>query len=956
MRPILLKMCAFGPYAKEQELDLRLLGKNGLYLITGDTGAGKTTIFDAITYALFGEASGDTRTTEMFRSKYAAEDMPTYALLEFECRNEKYIIRRNPEYLRPAKRGDKLTKEMANASLTYPDGKQISGIAAVNSAVIQLLGYNRKQFTQISMIAQGDFLKLLFADTKERIQIFREIFNTKKFQELQDQMKQQSLKLYYDIEDSRKSMRQYLNDAECGESSVYSAKLKNLQAQKSWEDTEEVKELLESIVQEDSSLLNTYVEEEIKYEKHMEAINKEIGLFSQIEKVGQDFEAAKKKQYILAENVAAAEKNQQKLPEYEKKNEQLIISIEKEEKNLEQYEKLENMKNQYRLLCADNKKLEEENKLFSTHIKQLTNKLTAYKTEITEKEQCAEELANVISKLKLQENANVGLTSLKKLIDVQKKSINSFVQHQKSYIKAYEEYQISNKEYEQREKAFFDAQAGILGSRLELNKPCPVCGSVSHPNPARLREDAPTQEQLEAMKLKNTQKQNCCSELSAETGRLKGQVSQAQKNIIEQYEQLIGSFNVENMQEEKKYGDEFINEAIAQLCIMIKELDEALNQSAKLIDDMSKKKVTLSEGKTRCEQLRKILPETEKELELERQNMSLCEKKIAANEIQCNQQKNMIDELAKSLTFAGKNQAKEYILKLENERNAVNQNILKLNKAVSDAKIALEAGQKNIENLNGQLINAMKQAELTDESHDLKEHISGLHEKKNSLYAEKISRDKLRKLLELRIGTNKRVAEAIRNIMKSLGSKEEHYRWVNSMSNTANGNVAGKDKILLETYVQIAFFDRILIRANTRLMNMSAGQYELKRSQSASSLRSQTGLELDVVDHYNGTLRSVKSLSGGESFKASLAMALGLSDEIQSQAGGIQIDTMFIDEGFGSLDEESLNQAVNCLMQLSNSNRLVGIISHVAELKEKINNQIIVKKDKNNGSIAEIIY
>ena len=212
-----------------------------------------------------------------------------------------------------------------------------------------------------------------------------------------------------------------------------------------------------------------------------------------------------------------------------------------------------------------------------------------------------------------------------------------------------------------------------------------------------------------------------------------------------------------------------------------------------------------------------------------------------------------------------------------------------------------------------------------------------------------------KKELDLRIAVNERAAGAVKKIAAKSSEKEKQYQWVRALSNTANGALSGQDRIMLETYVQTAFFDRIIIRANTRFMQMTSGQFELVRAKTADNLRAQSGLELNVIDHYNGSIRSVKSLSGGESFKASLAMALGLSDEIQSQTGGIQIDTMFIDEGFGSLDENSLEQAIDVLLRLSESNRLVGIISHVGELKERIGRQIVVTKTPDGGSHARIV-
>ena len=229
---------------------------------------------------------------------------------------------------------------------------------------------------------------------------------------------------------------------------------------------------------------------------------------------------------------------------------------------------------------------------------------------------------------------------------------------------------------------------------------------------------------------------------------------------------------------------------------------------------------------------------------------------------------------------------------------------------------------------------AKRKKELTDQKNDADVHI---------------------KEINARASANRSIYKALKKQVESIADTEQKLRWVKALADTAGGNLQGREKVMLETYVQTAYFDRIISRANVRFMVMSGGQYELKRSSTADNNRSQSGLSLDVVDHYNGTERSVKTLSGGESFKASLSLALGLSDEIQASAGGIRLDTMFIDEGFGSLDEESLQQAMRALSGLAESDRLVGIISHVPELKEKIDRQIRVIKDRSGGSRVEII-
>ena len=233
MRPLKLILSAFGPYSEKTQLDMTQLGTGGIYLITGDTGAGKTTLFDAITYALYGEASGGSRTTEMLRSKYADAATPTFVELTFLLKGKTYVICRNPEYMRPSKRGaGKETKETAKAELTMPDGGVISGISAVNEKMTELLGIRKEQFTQIAMIPQGDFLKLLLSGTKERAAIFREIFNTRPYLQLQEQLKKEAGTLYNAIKDDEKSIRQYLAEVRCKKESAYADSLENLQKER----------------------------------------------------------------------------------------------------------------------------------------------------------------------------------------------------------------------------------------------------------------------------------------------------------------------------------------------------------------------------------------------------------------------------------------------------------------------------------------------------------------------------------------------------------------------------------------------------------------------------------------------------------------------------------------------------------------------------------------------------
>lgn len=955
MRPIKLTMSAFGPYAGVQQLDMSLLGKSGLYLITGDTGAGKTTIFDAITYALFGEASGDIRTTDMFRSKYASAGTPTYVELVFECRGQICSIKRNPEYMRPAKRGDKITKESANAEFTAPDGKVISGISAVNAAIHEFLGYNRKQFTQISMIAQGDFLKLLVADTKERIAIFRELFNTEKYVELQDKLKQKSLLLYHQIEESRKDIKRCLSDVSCDENSVYRQQLLEVQSGTDLVNLEEIQELLSFIENENNRNLKKYISFREQTEEELLRINQEVLMISQIKTMEKNISEAKNRVILLKEAYHDANEKLKQIPAQEQEKSGLLVQIEQAEKKLVQYNQLEEI----RIFVEK----EQQTILHLKKQKETINaKILGGRTDIANaqnimrnNEHCGEGAERISAALQVCKNEWKQFEEIQSLIDEQKNRIRNMVKKQNAYAKEFVEYQKIHSSYEKMEKAFFDGQAGLLGQKLIEGEPCLVCGSTEHPAPAVLAVEVPTQDELERCKKLDTEKRNECSELSSQAGVLKAQVEQAENNIMMQMKVCI---NPECLRERfkaqvEKQEDSYKDLVVRELTIVMELVDEKQKQLEQKILSLEKEFTILSQGKQKYENVKNKLPTMEEKLNILEQQLINCDKELTITQLEYEQKNREMEVLSAELVFPCKKDAAVYIEQLKINLVQLEHFIADVKKKSSDAEIAYKTEKNNVENLKKQLEHMVLQ---TTKKQKLDEYLSELSVQKERLEKERQEKDKVQKAIELRIATNQRAMQAMKHIEMQLGDSEAHFRWVNALANTANGNVAGKDKILLETYVQMAFFDRILIRANQRLMNMTSGQYELKRSVLSANLRSQTGLELDVMDHYNGSIRSVKSLSGGESFKASLAMALGLSDEIQSQAGGIQIDTMFVDEGFGSLDEESLNQAVNTLIQLSSSNRLVGIISHVSELKEKINYQIIVKKNKNQGSYAEIIY
>lgn len=835
-------MSAFGPYAGQVEIDFEKLGKKGLYLIAGDTGAGKTTIFDAIVFALYGEASGNNRDKNMFRSKYAKPEVPTFVELEFENKGEHYKIRRNPDYMRPAKRGEGETRESADATLTFSSGKApITKMKEVTLAVEELIGLDKKQFTQIVMIAQGDFLKLLLAKTEDRRVIFRQIFNTIPYKNLQDKLKEQSKKLHNQYDDKNKSISQYISGVQCDKESPLIVKWQQVMGNRTNAGIEEILDVIGEMIQSDKEMITHYKKETKELDKQISAIDEKIGKADTINKALVQKEKAIK---LLI-------KNQEQLTGFE-----------------------EELKNQ--------EKLEPEREKLQYAIQKITETLEAY----DELDHLTLELDR--SRKELENIEWQRMISLKNDIDQLEREKNYLKDLQSRYEKMNQELIQKRAEYIHMEQIFMNEQAGIMAEKLKDGMPCPVCGSTTHPNLAKLTEKAPSKEQVDKAKKQVEQYQRETEKLSESAYEQSTKVKVTEKETLLHIEKVLGKVTLEEAVRELK--NTFAHKTMKKDNVEIEIHSESID---KIIENY-KMSIKSMEGK--------------------------------------------LEERKKALEFSSKSKAKMHIEQLKKEYKT-------LEKALDRAKKQWEECKKNIDVANN-IINTvekqLKNAEIIA--------LETLKEEKT------VFTTRRKKCLDMisqassRMNANEKSESEIQKQYKSLKEVEESWNIMKSLSNTANGNLLGKEKILLETYVQMHYFDVIIRRANIRLMAMSCGQYELKRADSSDNLKGQSGLELNVIDHYNGSERSVKTLSGGESFKASLALALGLSEEIHAKSGGIQIDTLFVDEGFGSLDEESLNQAMNALANVTEGNRLVGIISHVREVKERIDRKIIVTKDKSGGS------
>ena len=1190
MRPNQLTISAFGPYADRIILDLDQLGTSGLYLITGDTGAGKTTIFDTITYALYGEASGSQRQPSMFRSKYAAENTPTEVILTFTCFDRQYTVRRNPEYLRPKTRGEGMTTQKADAELTLPDGTILTKPKEVDAKIKEILAIDRSQFLQIAMIAQGDFLKLLLASTEERKKIFRQLFQTKHFYELQEKLKQHSGTLHDKCTAARNSLEQYVGGILCDAASPFTQKVN---AAKSGElPMLDVMDLLEQLLGQDRFQLETLNrtltalnEKQNDVHRRLEQWEERQKIFKQLEQNEQLLQRHQLLQKEAADRLKEAQDQEPERLQLEEKVTLLRADLPRydeleQKRNLlrEQIRQLEQLNTEQKQHCRQfeqakqtldclkaeqtelspvgellERKSNEQKELRSNcdllyaflrqynHLKtlypdkekakqtwetldaqkserdRLTQEITLLEAELphykelselqkqfAEKEQELTRFQNVGAEKKAlfrrletqirnekqeKERLLTAVAEREKLAAqkaVQNTRIHSMqalskeLSHydtlaaalkklQTSYLSASETAACADEIYQQKHRAFLNEQAGILAETLKEDTPCPVCGSLTHPHPACKSAQAPTKEDVEESRAYAAETNTAMQSLSEQCASHKAQVDSAETAIQRSLSELL--------------PEETIESARTHLSIWISEETERLSElEARLADEEQRfqrfrqLEQNLPEREEQFDRLRTELTELEQrtasaetglsslsgQIQKQQNALSFASESIAAKELRQKQQtlqqkqtglqqaERTYRELEQTFTEkrAAWERTKEQVQTLLNlasddpsfnsktyrfyndwneklpalqskldqlkekqrRRQEVDrllpnaeetvqtvQNILtELDNRIAASKAANAALEEQTQNLSQTLSFENKKdallhlSQLEEQCSIMKKRLEQAQNEENeqaktivrlhsildqqkaqyeqlpeidpesenetlrALHSQKEETETQRDQANVRISTNGTILENISRKSKQLIELEENYTWVKALSNTANGSLTGKEKIMLETYIQMTFFDKIIARANTRLMVMSDGQYELKRRREAGNNKTQSGLDLNVIDHYNGTERSVRTLSGGESFKASLSLALGLSDEIQSSAGGIRLDTMFVDEGFGSLDEESLEQAMKALSNLTDGNRLVGIISHVGELKTRIEKQILVTKEKSGGSRAEI--
>lgn len=923
MRPLKLTIAGFGPYAGAQELDFEALGTSGLYLIAGDTGAGKTTIFDALTFALFGKASGDSRKDDMLRSKYARAEDPTYVELTFTYNGQTYTVRRNPLYYRinlKKKDATDLVKQNADALLTLPDGSVVTKKTEVDNAIQEIIGLSREQFAQICMISQGDFRRLLEADTETRKKIFKDIFGTGLYSDLQTRLKDEASALDGQMTEARRSIRQYTEGMVCADNSDF-----NAQVQKAKTDglpTAELTELFEKLLDEDRKLEDrlgnqvSAAEDEIKaLEKQKEAVEAYRQTKENLDKLSKT-EQTQTTAWETAKAALEAAKT-----EKDKTQPELTEHLGKLRNQLPSYDELDEknkaLQDKEQLLKQEQQKLDQAEEQKTT----LAEELSALKDKQAKLKDSGEEKKDLDHQLQQCTDRKHALKALlddfKNLHEEQK----TLAAIQKDYLVLADAAKKRLQAYDQMQRAFLNAQAGILAKDLQDGVPCPVCGSLEHPHPAELPAHAPTEDAVKQAKTFYDDAQSAASDASNAAAAQVATMDTKKDALRKKLEKLLPDTAEEQA------------EAAAQ---------EQLHDCETQIDELNAKIEAAKKNIRIKSELDEKIPKKADARKAAEDDWYNADKQLGVLQAEHKTLTDRIAELKQSLALPDKSSAEKKISELQEQSEA-------LEKALSDAQ---EQQTKTLEALGvtrGAIEQLQKQLETGADGNldNLSEQLEAQNKQKNAL-------EEQRQAVLTRIEVNGQARDKIDKQRGKLEELETQCTWLNALVRTATGTLPGKAKIDLETYVQTTYFDRILERANLRLQKMSGGQYDLKRRRNADDLKSKSGLELDIVDHINATERSINTLSGGEAFLASLSLALGLSDEVQMSTG-IHLDTLFVDEGFGSLDSEALSKAYQTLAGLTEGNRLVGIISHVAELKERIDRQIVVTKDPDGSSHAELV-
>lgn len=1041
MRPVRLIMQAFGPYAEKEVIDFTKLGNRTMFVISGRTGAGKTTIFDGISYAIYGKASGEDRSGPDLRSQFADDDIPTEVSLQFILRGKQYFIKRSPQQEKKKERGDGYTTISAKAELYVfnEEGKMellSANVREVDEKIKQIMQIDANQFRQIIMIPQGEFRKLLVSDSKEKEVILQRIFQTYFYKRVEEKLKEEAALLKSEVERYSLSKWEKIKMFEPVENEELSRLLKEQELNERAiiplfeEQMITIKERIvewEKQIQKKEEERNTIHSKWVQAKQILEQINRKEQLAARKKELDQQKDAIQEKQTLLSQAEKAERLRQQeeicqrlkkdldeqtkKLNEYERQFEQMEKLVRereielKNEKNNEplreqaalHLQKLQSIRDDVHSFAEWKRKSEQIKK----NLKENQVSIQNYQKLVEENESRLQQLEKQrleIQQLTYHQNdAKYKIDKLNLLLDDAKIIRDSWKRmadltllkdkQEKEMLVVEEQYQLVKEEYRNLERTWQQAQSSLLAQQLEDGKPCPVCGSTHHPQKASHHDQLISEEQLKQMRHKLEQYEN------EKTKKLAVQLKTASdlKSLQENIESLMAKIkkhapNVNVEQFEEWYEQKLLEKK--EWTNRLKEYELRLKELQTTEENIGLVEKELKKTKEKLEQLNQQNHEWEKDLTEKVTMLTRLEsiipphlREVQSYEKEVEQAKKVYETLVQKLELAQKQytEANDAFLKIKGQ-------IASLKTVTDELTEKLEFERKKfleqMKNLGFMQYKDYQQAKMTEEmKNKISEEIQNYREEYRSVSDQLNELDKWltnvdkpdlhvleQNLLEInkqltnlrteyhrlqaKRDKNEFVLSEVKQLNEKLHQLEEQYKIVGHLADITRGQ--NVQKITFERYVLASFLDDILLVANKRLLKMTNGRYHLVRKKDRAKGNVQSGLELLVFDQYTGLERHVKTLSGGESFKASLSLALGLADVVQEYAGGVSLETMFIDEGFGTLDPESLDQAIEALFDIQSSGRLVGIISHVPELKERIDARIEVIATQ-NGSRTQFV-
>ncbi|MFF2450082.1 SbcC/MukB-like Walker B domain-containing protein [Neobacillus sp. NPDC058068] len=1043
MKPLKLTMQAFGPYAGSESIDFTELGNRTMFVISGKTGSGKTTIFDAISYAIYGKASGEDRNGPELRSQFAAEGLLTEVSLDFSLRNKVYSITRSPQQLKKKDKGEGYTQLGAKAELYSwgPDGEKkliASKISDVEEKIKEIILIDANQFRQILMIPQGEFRKLLTSDSKDKEVILQRLFHTQLYKMVEEKLKLEATELKRSVEDQMQARNEAIRRIQA----VTNKELHDYLEAGSVNDTiimpllqTEIAGMGELLEQLDSQLKAKVLEQD-RFKGQLfeaEAILKQMQTKEQLkEKKVQlesqkDLFAEKEKQVQRAQKAALLAKQEELCHRLKRDADQMEANVKslqvkiaslnglasqheetlqkeleregERQTALDEANRLANMKDDVYSYAA----LVKETALKGAFLKTAKEKLQSSERNVEQNEEMVKSLLQQKSEI---EKGQLTYLENERQVEKLQAELDRFEKFEKVHGRlqtAVQNLKVITGRYENTAARFMDAkalvedmerkwlhgQASLLASRLHDGEACPVCGSEHHPTPALQHDGSmPNEEDLKAAKeqLNKWEKEKAADEAKLYQGQ---SAVRTQQEAVAEMLVEIRTYRADFNETDLTYVKSEVVTAKNSLILLQTNLAKQINQLGQVKIDLEKREsekaalqsaiqqlaadvtdltVQYTEKKTNLTRMINVIPENlRSEAEYEkalttaqnRHEQLVKQLEVAQQHLQAVKEK-LSNETARLVDaekhFAGKQQEldteREIFKNKLSEQGFEKYGLYAASKRTEDEIRSLEAGIRTYREELRSVSDRLE--ELTELLADVKTpDVEGLKLELAKLTSEIEGLTQQRTDLFVKRRDNEEIYTRVESLNEQMKVLEERYKLIGHLYEIAKGQ--NNFRITFERYVLAAFLDDILREANVRLRKMTSGRFQLLRKTDRAKGNAQSGLELLVFDQYTGQERHVKTLSGGESFKASLSLALGLADVVQNYAGGVSLETMFIDEGFGTLDPESLDQAIEALMDIQSSGRLVGIISHVPELKERIDVRLEVIADQ-TGSRTEFMF